>query len=163
MLGNGRTTQTINELIIDSLEKQLRPDSWRQIISFRTPLLRTRRAAGSTLGSRQLARPFSEKHAASLPRHFCDEGRHGAARNQPLRENAEFIYKTGYHQSAAVRQRIQRFTHDVLGRLINEAKLSIAVCSFPRVAIGKNPAGAECDHTHSARSEFFLKPQRKTC
>ena len=42
--------------------------------------------------------------AASLPGHFCDEGGDNAARNKTLRENAEFIYKTGNHESAAVRQ-----------------------------------------------------------
>src|SRR6266436_2139012 len=162
MLGNGRTTQTINELIIDSLE--------------RTTTARFLEAnhfiSNTTFAHTTSGRKYSRVSTTS-PGHFPRSARRhcrdifatraGAARNQPLRENAEFIHKTRNHKSAAVRQRIQRFTHDVLGRLINEAKLSIAVFRFPAVAIGKNPARAERDHTHSARSEFFLKPQGKTC
>jgi len=74
----------------------------------------------------------------SLPGHFCNEGWDRAARNQALRENTEFIYETWNHEPAAVRQRFQRFTHYILGRLINEAKLSIGVFLLPRVTIRKN-------------------------
>src|SRR6267143_2348332 len=106
---------------------------------------------------------FSEKQAGALPRHSGDECWHGAAWYETLGENTKFIYKTGDHKSPAVRQRFQGVSHDILGRLVNEAKLSMAVFRFPAVAVGKNPAGAERDHTHSARTKFFLKPQRKTC
>ena len=109
------------------------------------------------------SRPLSEQHAALLPGHFCNESWDGAARNQTLRENAEFIYKTRNHEPAAVRQRFQRFTYHILGRLINESKPSVAVFGFPSVGIGKNPAGAERNHTHSARPQFLLKPQREIC
>ena len=106
-------------------------------------------------GHGNLSRPFSGKHAVSLPRHLCDERRHSAARNQTLRENAEFVYKTGDHQSPAARQRFQGVSNDILGPLINEAKLSIPIFRFlvvaiPAVAICKNPARAERDHTNSA-------------
>src|SRR5467141_3375738 len=102
-------------------------------------------------------------YAESLPRHFCDEGWDSAARNQTLRDNTKFIYETGNHEPATVRQRFQGFTHHILRRLINKAKLSIAVFGFPSVAIGKNPARTKRDHTHFARSQFFLKPQREIC
>ena len=53
--------------------------------------------------------------AASLTGHFCYKGRHGAPRNQTLRENAELVYKTGNHQSATTRQRLQRLVYNILG------------------------------------------------
>src|SRR5260370_24745188 len=74
-----------------------------------------------------LSRPFSGKHAVSLPRHLCDERRHSAARNQTLRENAEFVYKTGDHQSPVTRQRFQDVSNDILAPVVNEAKLSIPI------------------------------------
>src|SRR5258708_494633 len=103
---------------------------------------------------------FPGKCAGSLPRHFCDKGWDCAAWYQTLRKNAQLIYKTGDHKSPAAGQGV---SHDVLGQLIDEAKLSISVFRFPVLPMGKNPAGAERDHTHSARSEFLLKPQRETC
>src|SRR5260370_7599127 len=84
--------------------------------------------------------PFSEKHTGSLPRHFCDECWHGAAWNQTLRENAEFIDKTGDHKSPTVGQRFQGVSYDILGRLVNEAKLSISLFPSPPQAIAEIPS-----------------------
>src|SRR5260370_17591552 len=61
-----------------------------------------------------LSRPFSGKHAVSLPRHLCDERRHSPARNQTLRENAKFVYKTGDPQSPATRNPFQPPSTDLL-------------------------------------------------
>src|SRR5216684_516800 len=54
MLGKGRTTQTINELIIDSLERTTTAGFLEANHFISNTTLRTRRTAGSTLGSRQL-------------------------------------------------------------------------------------------------------------
>src|SRR5216684_1654156 len=139
MLGNGRTTQTINELIIDSLE--------------RTTTARFLEAnhfiSNTTFAHTTSGRKYSRVSTTS-PGHFP----------RSTRRHCRHILAT---RAGTTRRGINRFTYDILGRLINAAKLSIAVFRFPAVAIGKNPARAERDHTHSARSEFFLKPQGKTC
>jgi len=83
----------------------------------------------SDLSNESLA--FSDKHPGSLPRHSCDECRHRAARNQTLRKNAEFIYKTGDHKSPPFASDFQGVSYDVFGRLVNEAKPSMAVSRFP--------------------------------
>jgi len=139
----GRQNDTYNQCArnLNRWHGDLRADSLEANHLLQTLPLHT--PAESVLPSlRSKPRSLSQQHAESLPGHFCDEGWDRAAWNQTLRENAEFIYKTGNHEPAAVCQRFQRFTYHILGRLINEAKLSITVFRFSSVPVGENTAWA---------------------
>ncbi len=89
-----------------------------------------------------------KRSVVSLPRHLGDQSWYTAAWNQTLCEHTDFIKNARNHKPAPICQRFQCPSRDVFGRLVDEAKLSMAVSGFSCV---RNSSRAECDHADSMR------------